>query len=77
MRNQAKRKKNQVIKKVLSLINDSVGINYFTCSVFKAENIGVLKVLAKHLAFKVNKSELLTGYNHQADTLFVATISRF
>lgn len=66
----------KILVNVLPLLNEGGRIIYSTCSVFKAENIGVLKVLAKHPKFKVTKSELLTGYNHQADTLFVAEITR-
>jgi 16S rRNA (cytosine967-C5)-methyltransferase len=66
----------KILVNVLPLLNEGGRIIYSTCSVFKAENIGVLKVLAKHPTFKVTNSELLTGYNHQADTLYVAEITR-
>jgi 16S rRNA (cytosine967-C5)-methyltransferase len=66
----------KILLNVLPLLNEGGRIIYSTCSVFKAENIGVLKVLAKHSAFKVTMSELLTGYGHKADTLFVAEITR-
>lgn len=66
----------KLLVNVLPLLNEGGRIIYSTCSVFKAENIGVLKVLAKHPSFEVTKSELITGYTNKADTLFVAEISR-
>jgi 16S rRNA (cytosine967-C5)-methyltransferase len=66
----------KILVNVLPLLNEGGRIIYSTCSVFKAENIGVLKVLAKHPAYKVTKSELITGYPQKSDTLFVAEITR-
>ena len=66
----------KILVNVLPLLNEGGRILYSTCSVFKAENIGVLKVLAKHPGFKVTKSELITGHLQKSDTLFVAEITR-
>jgi len=66
----------KILVNVLPLLNEGGRIIYSTCSVFKAENIGVLKVLAKHPAYKVTKSELITGHPQKSDTLFVAEITR-
>ncbi|SEN17096.1 16S rRNA (cytosine967-C5)-methyltransferase [bacterium A37T11] len=47
---------------------------YITCSVFKAENEDVIHYLEQEAGLKVEEMSYLTGYNHRADTLFVARL---
>ena len=47
---------------------------YITCSVFKAENEDVVDWLLKELPLKLEKIEVLTGYNSKADTMFAARL---
>ncbi|MFA4866610.1 MAG: RsmB/NOP family class I SAM-dependent RNA methyltransferase [Pedobacter sp.] len=47
---------------------------YITCSVFKEENEDVIDYLLKNFPLKLEKMELIKGYNHKADTMFVARL---
>jgi 16S rRNA (cytosine967-C5)-methyltransferase len=49
---------------------------YITCSVFKKENEDVVELLQKNHAFNLLHMEYLTGYQMQADTLFVAVLKK-
>jgi 16S rRNA (cytosine967-C5)-methyltransferase len=45
---------------------------YITCSVFEAENEGMVAYLQQQCHLQLIKKELLIGYHQQADTLFAA-----
>ena len=45
---------------------------YSTCSVFRKENEEMVAYITKHHKLKLVKSEVLTGYEIKADTLFAA-----
>lgn len=47
---------------------------YITCSVFKAENEDVVKYLIDNFNLKLDKMELIKGYNNKADNMFVARL---
>lgn len=47
---------------------------YITCSAFKAENEEVVAHLTENLGLKLEKSEVITGYQDKADTMFVARL---
>lgn len=47
---------------------------YITCSVFKEENEDVIKLLLENFPLKLEKMELIKGYDHKADTMFVARL---
>ena len=47
---------------------------YMTCSVFKAENEDVVKYLTDNFDLKLEKMELIKGYNKKADSMFVARL---
>ncbi len=47
---------------------------YITCSAFKAENEDVIEYLVKELGLKLEEKKTLTGYDHKADTMFVARL---
>lgn len=47
---------------------------YMTCSVFKAENEDVVDYLTKNFDLKLEKMELIKGYEHKADSMFVARL---
>lgn len=48
---------------------------YITCSVFKQENEEVVDYLVKDHGLKLEASEVLKGYEHKADTMFVARLT--
>ncbi len=45
---------------------------YITCSVFKAENEGVVNFIVKELGLKLEEQKVLKGYENKADTMFVS-----
>lgn len=47
---------------------------YITCSVFNQENEDVIAFLVENLPLKLEKMELIKGYNDKADTMFVARL---
>lgn len=49
---------------------------YITCSVFKKENEDVVTVLKEKFHLQVLQMEYLKGYEVQADTMFVAVLSK-
>ena len=47
---------------------------YITCSAFKGENEDVVDYLVKELGLKVEAQQVLKGYEHKADTMFVSRL---
>ncbi|SMO65563.1 RsmB/NOP family class I SAM-dependent RNA methyltransferase [Solitalea koreensis] len=47
---------------------------YITCSAFKEENEAVVEYIQTELGFQLDKMEVLKGYEHTADTMFVARL---
>ena len=48
---------------------------YITCSAFKAENEEVVKFLVDEKGLKLEEMKVLKGYEHKADTMFVARMT--
>jgi 16S rRNA (cytosine967-C5)-methyltransferase len=59
---------------VLKYLKEDKPLIYITCSVFKAENEDVIAYLLKNFPLKLEKMELIKGYHHKADTMFVARL---
>lgn len=59
---------------VIKYIKPGKPLIYITCSVFKAENEDMVAFLVKEAGLKLEESKLLTGYQHKADTMFVARL---
>lgn len=49
---------------------------YITCSVFKEENEAVADYLIQEKGLKLEKMQLLKGYNENADTMFAARLKK-
>lgn len=47
---------------------------YITCSAFKAENEDVVNYLIEEKGLKLEEMKVLKGYEHKADTMFVARL---
>jgi 16S rRNA (cytosine967-C5)-methyltransferase len=45
-----------------------------TCSVFKKENEDVVTALLKELPLELAEMRVITGYQHKADSMFVARL---
>lgn len=59
---------------VVKYLKTGAPLIYITCSVFKQENEEVVEWLLEHLPLKLEKIELITGYDHKADTMFAARL---
>ncbi|MNY39623.1 Ribosomal RNA small subunit methyltransferase F [compost metagenome] len=59
---------------VVKYLKEGKPLIYITCSVFKQENEDVVNWLLENLPLKVEKTEVIKGYNDRADTMFVARL---
>ncbi|MCJ0742882.1 RsmB/NOP family class I SAM-dependent RNA methyltransferase [Pedobacter montanisoli] len=61
---------------VIKYLKPGKPLIYMTCSVFKAENEDVVAYLLENYPLKLEKMELIKGYNHKADSMFAARLIR-
>lgn len=59
---------------VVKYLKEGKPLIYITCSVFRQENEDVIAYLVENLPLKLEKMELIKGYNHKADTMFAARL---
>ncbi|RZL47094.1 MAG: RsmB/NOP family class I SAM-dependent RNA methyltransferase [Pedobacter sp.] len=59
---------------VIKFLKPGKPLIYMTCSVFKAENEDVVKYLTDNFDLKLEQMELIKGYTHKADSMFVARL---
>jgi 16S rRNA (cytosine967-C5)-methyltransferase len=64
----------QILKNITPYLKHGKPLIYITCSVFKNENENIVDFAEKNLGFRVDKMELLKGYDKKADTLFAARL---
>lgn len=60
---------------VIKYLKPGKPLIYITCSVFKEENEDMVDYLVKNHGLKLEASEVLKGYEHKADTMFVARLT--
>ncbi len=63
-----------IASNVVKYLKPGKPLIYITCSVFKEENEEVVAFLIKEKGLKLEKQELIKGYEHKADTMFVARL---
>ncbi len=61
-----------IVRNVVKYLKPGKPLIYITCSVFKAENEDMVDFLVKEFGFKLEEKAVLKGYEHKADTMFVA-----
>ena len=66
----------QIMSNVFQHVKPGGYILYITCSVFKAENEGIINWLLERNQFNLVKMELLPGYFFRADTMFAALLQK-
>ncbi len=57
---------------VIKYLKPGKPLIYMTCSVFKEENEEVVRYIEDNFPVKLEKMELIKGYNDRADSMFVA-----
>lgn len=57
---------------IVRYLKEGKPLIYITCSVFKAENEEVVAWIEENLPLKLERSEVIKGYNDKADTMFAA-----
>lgn len=60
---------------VIKYLKTGQPLIYITCSAFKAENEDVVNYLVEEKGLKLEEMKVLKGYEHKADTMFVARMS--
>lgn len=63
-----------VAENVVKYLKPGKPLIYMTCSIFKQENEDVVHYLLEKLPLKLEKMELIKGYNDKADSMFVARL---
>ncbi|OCX51444.1 RNA methyltransferase [Mucilaginibacter sp. PPCGB 2223] len=61
-----------IVPNVIKYLKPGKPLIYITCSAFKAENEDMVDFLIKEFGLKLEKTSVLKGYEHKADTMFVA-----
>jgi 16S rRNA (cytosine967-C5)-methyltransferase len=59
---------------VIKYLKPGKPLIYMTCSVFKAENEDMINYLIANFDLKLDKMELIKGYNAKSDSMFVARL---
>ncbi|WP_379089391.1 RsmB/NOP family class I SAM-dependent RNA methyltransferase [Pedobacter sp. UC225_65] len=63
-----------IAENVIKYLKKDKPLIYMTCSVFKAENEDVVNYLTSNFDLKLEKMELIKGYQDKADSMFVARL---
>ena len=64
-----------IVRNVVKYLKPGKPLIYITCSAFKAENEEAVDFMVKDLGLKLEEMKVLKGYEHKADTMFVARLS--
>lgn len=63
-----------IAKNVVKYLKPGKPLIYITCSVFKEENEDMVNYLVSEFGLILEKQEVLKGYTHKADSMFVARL---
>lgn len=66
----------QIARNVAPYVQPGGTLIYITCSVFEAENEGAVAFIEKECGLTVVESGVISGYQRQADTMFIAVFER-
>jgi 16S rRNA (cytosine967-C5)-methyltransferase len=65
-----------IVSRVIPYLKPGGSLLYATCSVFRQENELIVDHMVRDHQLRVNRMELLKGYDMKADTMFVTLLSR-
>ena len=63
-----------IARNVVKYLKPGKPLIHITCSVFKAENEGVVDFMVKELGLKLEEQQVLKGYENKADAMFVSRL---
>ena len=66
----------KILDNTIPHLKETGKLLYVTCSVFKKENEDVIEYIVSKFQLKVERMQLLKGYDSKADTIFAASLSR-
>lgn len=64
-----------IIRNVVKYLKPGKPLIFITCSAFKAENEDNVNFMVTELGLQLEEMQVLKGYEHKADTMFVARLS--
>lgn len=64
-----------IIRNVVKYLKPGKPLIYITCSAYKAENEDAVNFMVTELGLQLEDMQVLKGYEHKADTMFVARLS--
>jgi len=64
-----------IVRNVVKYLKPGKPLIYITCSAFKAENEDAVTFMVTELGLQLEEMQVLKGYEHKADTMFVARLS--
>lgn len=70
-----KRLQQSITKNVVKHLKPGKPVIYITCSALKAENEDAVDFMVKDLGLQLQEMQVLKGYEHKADTMFVARLT--
>ncbi|UKT62490.1 RsmB/NOP family class I SAM-dependent RNA methyltransferase [Pedobacter mucosus] len=63
-----------IVQNIVKYLKSGKPLIYITCSAFAAENEAVVKHIVDTMPLKLERMELIKGYENNADTMFVARL---
>ncbi|WP_029287910.1 RNA methyltransferase [Pedobacter sp. R20-19] len=63
-----------IVQNIVKYLKPGKPLIYITCSAFKEENENMVNYMLDNLPLQLEKMELIKGYEHHADTMFVARL---
>lgn len=66
----------QIARNVAPFLEPGGTLIYITCSVFKEENEGAVAFIEKECGLKIVESSVISGYQRNADTMFIAVAKK-
>ncbi|HTD95070.1 MAG TPA: hypothetical protein VK644_14695 [Chitinophagaceae bacterium] len=66
----------KIVSTVTTRLKPGGHLLYITCSIFREENEACIDFMQEQVQLRLLKKELLTGYDHRADTLFAALLQK-
>lgn len=64
----------RIVAQTIPFLRTGKPLVYITCSVYQAENEAIIDYIVNSFDMRVEKMELINGYQHKADSMFVARL---